>query len=131
MICSRNAAKDFSLITNFPTNIFLSGVRRDICTSQFLDTQELDSLSTLKANISIFLYFSVRKFLFQRRSEISSGEGRLNNFLKATGCFCLVKCLHFFILIETFGNSTIFQHFCTSSYSIKILKLSRQFGLQG
>ena len=43
----------------------------------FLDTQELDSWSALKANICIFLYISVRKVLFQRRSKILYGGGGL------------------------------------------------------
>ena len=34
------------------------------------------SSSTLKANVCIFLYISVRKFLFQRRSKILSGGER-------------------------------------------------------
>ena len=41
---------------------------QEICTAPFLDAQELYSRSTLKANVHILLYISVRKFLFQRRS---------------------------------------------------------------
>ena len=37
-------------ITNFPANMFLFGVRKDICTAEFLDAQELHFWSTLKAN---------------------------------------------------------------------------------
>ena len=41
------------------------------------------------------LYISVRKCLFQRRSKILYGwgwvGGRLNNFLKAAHCLCLIK----------------------------------------
>ena len=51
----------------------LVGVRRNICTAPFLDAQELHSRSTLKANVCIFLYISLRKFLFQRRSKFLSG----------------------------------------------------------
>ena len=37
----------------------------------------------------------------------------------------------FFILIEIFGNWTIFQYFDTSINSIETLKFSRQFGFKG
>ena len=47
----------------------------------FLDVQELHSRITQK-NVSIFLYISVRQFLFRR---LLSGRG-LNNFLKAARC---------------------------------------------
>ena len=43
-------------------------------TAPFLDAQELHSWSTLKANACIFLYISLRKFLFQRRSKVLSGK---------------------------------------------------------
>ena len=58
-------------------------------------------------------------------------KGRLNNFLKVAHCLRLVKCLTVFHFIEIFRNSTIFQHFDTSIYSIKTLEVSRQFGFQG
>ena len=77
----------------------LVGVRKNICTVAFLDFQELHSQSTLKANFSIFLYISISKLLFQRRSKLLSGlVGRLNNFLKAARYSGFVKCstiLHF------------------------------------
>ena len=41
------------------------------------------------------------------------------------------KVLQYFILIEIFKNSAIFQHLDTCIYSIKTLKFSRQVGLQG
>ena len=46
---------------------------RNISTALFLDAHELDSQSTWKANVSIFLQIYVRKFLFQRRSKLLSG----------------------------------------------------------
>ena len=52
---------------------------------------------------------------------------RLNNFINAARFFGLRKMF----LIEIFANSTIFQHFDTSIDSIKTLKFSRQFRLQG
>ena len=61
---------------------------------------KLHSWSILKANDRIFLYISVRKDLFQRRSKILSdgwwNGGRLNNFLKVSRCLDLVKCFTIF-----------------------------------
>ena len=71
-----------------------------------------------------------RKILFQRRRKLLSGEG-MNYCLKAI-MFCnLENVLKFLILIEIFGNLTIFQYFYTSINSIETLKFSRQFGIQG
>ena len=39
--CSQNTAKKLSQFTNFPANMFLFGVRKNICTKPFPDTQEL------------------------------------------------------------------------------------------
>ena len=109
-----NTAKNLSDFKNFPVNVFLIGVRKKICTAPFVEAQELHSQNTLKANVCIFLYISLRKFLFQRRRKVLSGDGggsrvaevwRLNNFLKTARCLGFVK---FFILIEIFGNSAIF-----------------------
>ena len=77
IICSRNTAKNLSDFKDFPADMFLLGVRENICTAIFLDTQELHFWSTLKANVYIFLYISVRKFLFQRCSNILSNGGGL------------------------------------------------------
>ena len=55
--------------THFPAN-----TSRNV-TVPFLDAQELHSWSTLKANVCIFLYISVRKFVFHRSSKILSGDG--------------------------------------------------------
>ena len=65
IICSQNTAKKLSQFTNFPANMFLFGVRKKICTAPFSDAQELLSWSTLKANICIFLYISLRNFYFK------------------------------------------------------------------
>ena len=54
--------------------MFLFGVRKNICTAPFVAAQELHSWSTLKANVCIFLYISLKKFLLQRHSKILSGE---------------------------------------------------------
>ena len=66
----------------------VADVRKNICTAPFLHTQELLSRSTLSENVFIFLYISLVKFLFRRRSKVLPSWGwdgrRLNNFLKAT-----------------------------------------------
>ena len=118
IICSRNIAKNVSDFTNFLANIFLFGVRKNICTAPFLDAQELHSWSTLKANVCIFLYISVRKFLFQILSKILSGGigdwWRLNNFLKAARCLGLVKCFtifHFNWNFSKFNYFLVFWYF--------------------
>ena len=74
IICSQNTAKKLSQFTNFPANMFLFGVRKNICTAPFPEAQELLSSSTLKTNICLYIsvYLS-KKFLFQRRIKILSG----------------------------------------------------------
>ena len=57
-------------LSNFPANIFLFGVRKNICTAPFLDAQELHSWSIFKANVCIFLCKSARKFFFNRHTFI-------------------------------------------------------------
>ena len=64
-ICSHNSAKKLSQFTNFPANIFPFGVRKNIWTAPFPDAQELLSWNTLKPNVCIFLYISLRKFSFK------------------------------------------------------------------
>ena len=114
IICSQNTAKKLSQFTNFPANMFLFGVRKNICTAPFPDAQELLSWSTLKPNVCIFLYISLRKCLFQRRSKILSDGGweRLNNFLKTVRYLGLVKYFtifhfNFTILIQLFFSISI------------------------
>ena len=70
IICSRNTVKNFSDFTNFPANMFLFGVRKNIWTASFLDVKELHSCSTLKANVCRFLYISVKKYLSQRQLAV-------------------------------------------------------------
>ena len=115
--CSQNTAKKLSQFTNFPANMFLFGVRKIICTAPFPDAQELLSWSTLKANAYIFLYISLRKFLFQRLSKILSGGmggwWRLNNFLKAARCLGLVKC---FTIFHVEWNFSKFNYFLVFRY---------------
>ena len=63
--CSQNTAKKLSQFTNFPANMFLFGVSKNIRTTPFPDVQELLSRRTLKANVCIFLYISLRNFFFK------------------------------------------------------------------
>ena len=51
--------------------------------------------------------------------------------LRQLNFYASQNVLQYFILIEIFGNLTIFQYFDTSIYRIKTLKFSKQFGLQG
>ena len=76
-ICSRNTAKNLSGFTNIPTNTFLFGVRKNIFTARFPDAQEPHYLSILKVSVCIFLYISVKRFSFQRRSKILPAGGGL------------------------------------------------------
>ena len=126
---SQHSQKPFS---NFLANLSLLGARKKNCTASFLDTQELHSWSTLRANVCVFLYISVRKFCswdVVRFNQVRGWAGeRQNNFLKAAGYLGLVK---YFPIFHFNLNSTIFLHFNTSICSIKTLKFSRKFGLQG
>ena len=101
IICTRNAAKNLPHFTNVSASMFLFGARRIICTAPFLDVQELHSWSILKANACIFLYISLRKFLFQRGSKVLSGGGRLNNLLKAACCLDHVTIFQHLIFLST------------------------------
>ena len=102
---SQHSQKPFWL-DKFSANMFLFGVRKNICTAFFIDAQEIHYWSILKANVCIFLYISLRNLLFQRRSKVLSGkgcdgEGRggsgwLNNFLKVAHCVGLAKCFKIF-----------------------------------
>ena len=98
--------------THFPANMLLVGVRKNICTAPFLDTQELHSQSTWKANICIFLHISVRKYLFQRRRKLLTGRG-LNNFLKSTCALAFVK---YFKIFHFNWNFWKFQYFSAFRY---------------
>ena len=87
-ICSRNAAKIFSDIKNFPADMFLFGVRKNICTAPFLGTQELHSWSTLKANVCIFMYPSKHLLVL----KTSSTRLQRNNFTSSkTSCKDVLK----------------------------------------
>ena len=85
-----STTKNLNHFTNFPANMFLVDVRKNICTAPFLDAQELHSRSTWKANVCTFLYISVRKFFSVRNFSLVGGMG-LNNFLEAAHCLSLKK----------------------------------------
>ena len=106
--------KRFSLF-KFSSKHVLFGARKNICTAPFIDAHELHSCSTLKANAFIFLYISLTKFLFHRRSKVLSGGrwdgGRLNNFFKAVRCLGLAKCFTIFHFNWNFWKFNLFLAF--------------------
>ena len=118
VICSCIIARNFFHFTNFAGNMFLLCVRKRIYVNgavPFLDAQELHSWSTLKANVCIFLYISIRNFLFQRSSMIlfsgnrwGVGDGWII-FLRRIVVWVSSYVIQFFIQIEIFRNLTIFH----------------------
>ena len=91
----------------------LFGVREDICTAAF-DAQELHSWSTLKANVCILLYISVRNVLLVRFYLVGSGIGEevgLNSFLKAALYSGLVKGFALFRFNWNFWKFNYFSAF--------------------
>ena len=75
-ILLQHSQKPFSRY-KFSSKDIVFGVRKSICTAPFLDAQELHYWSTLKANVFIFLYISVRKRLSQRCSKIWTSRVKL------------------------------------------------------
>ena len=71
---------------------------KNVGMAPFLDAQELSSQSTLEANVCIFLYICLRKFLFRRRSKLLSGFifNLLHKFRKAARCLGLAICFTIF-----------------------------------
>ena len=88
-----NTAKNLSDFTNFLANMFLCGVRKNICTASFLATQKLHSWSPLKANVCIFLYICLKKFCFQDVVMFYLVEGGIGgdwiNFLRRLAVWTL------------------------------------------
>ena len=75
---------------------------------------ELHSWSTLKANVCIFLYITVRKLLLQRRRKILSDRGWVGGRLVfyIFRCLDLVKCFTIFLKffeIQPFFSILILQ----------------------
>ena len=135
IICYSSLAKNLSHFSNFPANMFLFGVRKNICTVPFLDAQKLHSWNTWKPNVCMFLCISVRKFLFQRYNKVFSGAGvgwgRLNDFIKAARCLGLAKSFTIFQFNSNFWKffSILILLSIKTSTSTRTLNLSRQFGL--
>ena len=97
IICSRNANKNLSDFTKFPANMFLFRARKNICTTPFFGAQQLHSWSTLKANVCIFLYISLKKNYFSEKVLSGGGWawGRLKVF-NAAHCLDHAKCFTIF-----------------------------------
>ena len=111
LICPCNTAKNISDLTSFLTNMFLFGVRKNIWTTLFLEAQEMHSWSNLKANISIFLYISLKKYFFKdlvRLYLMGWNSRRMNNFLKTARCLDLAKCFKIRHFDFTFWKLNIF-----------------------
>ena len=73
IICSCNTVKILSHFTNFGANIFLFAVRKKHLHCTICLRPRMYPRNISKANVWLFLYICVRKFLFQRRSKILSG----------------------------------------------------------
>ena len=100
---------------SFFTNLDSLDIKNNML-SQFLDAQERNFWSTLKASVCIFLYISVRIF-FQRRSNILSdggglGEGWIISWSRIIVWF-------FFILTEIFENLLFFSILTLPSTALK------------
>ena len=115
--------------TNFPANIFLIGVRKNISKAPFLDLEELHSWSTWKENFYMFLQISIKQN-FQWYRMLLSG-GWLNYFLEAALCISLIKCFKVFHFKWNFWRFNYFSAFRYFDQSTEMLKLSRQSEIQG
>ena len=114
----------------FAINMFLVVLRKNICTVPFLDVQKQHSRNTWKPNACMFLYISVGKFCSRDVGNFYLVREWIIALRRLT-VWNSENVLKFLILIEIFGNLTIFQYFYTSINSIETLKFSRQFGIQG
>ena len=110
IIYSQNTARKLYQFTNVPANMFMFGVRKIFVLPHFLMSQNY-FLEELWNQMSVFLYISLRKVLFQRCSKILSGDGweRLNNFLKVACCLDLVKYFTIFHFNSHFANFNFFS----------------------
>ena len=97
----------------YSANMFLFGVRKVFALYHFWTLN--NCILNFKANICIFMYISVRNYLFQRFSKILSGkewvEGRLNNFLRAARCLGLVIFFSIFYFNWNFCKFNFFSTF--------------------
>ena len=83
--------------------------QKNICTTPFLNAQELHFWGTLKANVCIFLYISLKKICFRdvvRFYLVGGGMGGdWINHLRRFAVWALEDILQYFTIFE---NSTIF-----------------------
>ena len=126
-LCCCNTAKNLSGFTKtFPANMFLFGVRKKHLYSTVSWRPKLRFWSTLKANVRLFLYISVRKDVV-RFYLMGGGLGGSSIIsLRRLVFWASLNVLKLFILIEIFVNSTI-QHFDTFIYSLKTMKFLQTF----
>ena len=89
-IMLRQCSKNLTHFTNFPANMFLVGVRKNICTAPFLDAQELHSRSTWK-QMTAYSWFPQENVCSRNAVSFLSGGG-----LKASRYLCLVKYFKIF-----------------------------------
>ena len=125
IICSPNIAKNPFHFTNFPANTFLIGVGKNIFRNgavPFLDTQQLHSWSTLKANACVFLYISVRKSskILYGGGWVGGGWLWLNDFLKADRCLDHLKCYTIFHFNWNIWKFNCFSHFVNFNLSLPL-----------
>ena len=158
IVCSHYAAKNLSHFTNFPANIFLFGVRRNNLNSLDIENsmlslrsqkpfslykfssqhfsvwcqkKHLQCIISSRSRTAFFkqfeskcLYISVRKFMFLRCSKILSALEKQNDFPKDGSLFEPRK-----ILIQIFGNSTIFSISILPSIALKRWNFPHNFDL--
>ena len=96
----------------FSANMFLFGVWKIFVQHHFLTPKNCILEANWKQMSVLFLYISLRKFLFQRRGKVLSGEGWDGGgwiiSLRQLAVWTLQNILQFFVLIDIFDNSTIF-----------------------
>ena len=76
IVCSHNTAKKLSDFTNFPANMFLFGIRKNICTTPFLDAQELQFLKHFESKcLHISIYLLKKSFVSETQLRSYLVEG--------------------------------------------------------
>ena len=126
IICSHNIAETLYTLKIFQQTCFCLVSQKQIAEMvhyRILAPKNYDnSWNTLKANVCIFLYISIRKFLLHRSSKIWWGggwvEGWLNNFVKEDCCLGLIKCYIFFDFNWNFWKFKYFPHFVNFNLSL-------------
>ena len=113
----KHSQKLFSSLRIFQQTCFCLLSEKTFALHNFLTPKNCFLETFWKQMSVIFLYISLRKILFQRRSKIFPGSmgsgGKLNNFLKAARCSGLVKCFtifHFNWNFLKFNYFSVFQY---------------------